>query len=91
MSRYIGVMPFLHLAVNDEPSPESMRAYLERNSIALLSNSASVAREVSDPPSDFWLGRFCPNPKVRQSGLWNRRHVDERYDPEFLNRLQELV
>ena len=48
MSRYIGVMPFLHLAVNDEPSPESMRAYLERNSIALLSNSAGAAREVLD-------------------------------------------
>jgi len=48
VSRYIGVMPFLHLAVNDEPSPESMRAYLERNSIALLSNSAGAAREVLD-------------------------------------------
>jgi hypothetical protein len=28
---------------------------------------------------------------VRKSGLWNQNHVDEAYDPAFLDRFDELV
>jgi hypothetical protein len=28
---------------------------------------------------------------VRRSGLWNNRHVGERYDPSFLDVLAERV
>jgi hypothetical protein len=29
--------------------------------------------------------------KVRESGLWNSDHVDEPYDPGFLNLLADLA
>jgi hypothetical protein len=84
-------MPFLWLGVNDEPSPESMRAFLEKNSIALLSNATAGGAGALDPPSEGWLGRWCPSEAVRRSGLWNQRHVDDPCAPDFLERLQELV
>lgn len=38
VSRIIRAMPFLWLAIDDPPRRDSMRGYVERNSIALLSN-----------------------------------------------------
>jgi hypothetical protein len=38
VSQIIGKMRFLWLAIDDEPGPANLRAYVERNSIALLSN-----------------------------------------------------
>jgi hypothetical protein len=84
-------MPFLWLAVDDEPLPESMRAFLERNSIALLSNATAGRAEAVDPPSEGWLGRWCPSEAVRRSGLWNQRHVDDSYAPDFLDCVKDLV
>ena len=81
-------MPFVWLEIDDEPNACSKRGYIERNSIALLSN---YGKAVIDPPSDNWLGRRCNREKVRQSGLWNQNHVDEPYDPAFLRILSELV
>ena len=87
VSAYIGAMPFLVLAADDEPGPASVRGYIERNSIALLSG---VGLE-TDPPSPGWLGRDCPHPVVRASGLWNVNCVGEVYDTEFLDRFEALV
>jgi len=87
VSAYIGAMPFLVLAADDEPGPASVRGYIERNAIGLLS---TVGLEV-DPPSLEWLGRDCPHPAVRASGLWNVNHVGEAYDPAFLERFEALV
>lgn len=88
VSRVIGAMPFLWLPINDEPGPESLRGLIERNSIALLSN---YGREKIDPASDNWLGHHCDRARVRSSGLWNSNHVDEPYDPAFLDKLERLV
>ena len=88
VSRTIGQMPFLWLDVPDRPGPESLRGYIERNAIALLSN---YNRPVLDPPSSSWLGAHCNREKVRDSGLWNQDHVDESYDPAFLDELERLV
>ena len=88
VSAVIGAMPFLWLAVNDEPGPDSLRGYIERNAIALLSN---YGREPIDPPSPQWLGHHSDREKVRQSGLWNNNHVDESHDPAFLDTLQRLI
>jgi hypothetical protein len=88
VSRYIGQMPFLFLAVEDDPGPNSERGIIERNSIALLSN---FGREPVDVPSESWLGRLCDRPRVRESGLWNNNHVDERHDPAFLEMLSRCV
>ena len=88
VTKAIGEMPFLWLRVADEPGPGSERAYIERNSIGLLSNRG---RPPCDPPSPAWLGRLCDRPKVRESGLWNQQHVDARYDSGFLDALDRLV
>ena len=87
VSAYIGAMPFLVLAAGDEPGPASIRGYLEQNAIGLLSTVGLAV----DPPSPAWLGRDCPHPAVRGSGLWNVDHVGEAYDPAFLERFQALV
>jgi hypothetical protein len=69
VSEWIGRMSFLWLAIEDEAGPESLRGYIERNSIALLSN---YNRDPLDPPSENWLGRQSDRERVRKSGLWNQ-------------------
>lgn len=88
MSRVIGAMPVLWLAIDDPPGPESLRGYVERNAIALLGGCGGAA---PDAPSPGWLGRHCPRPMVRLSGLWNQRHVEEDYDAEFLSTFETLA
>jgi len=85
VSQTIGQMPFLYVAVTDQPGPESRRGYIERNAIALLSN---YGKPPLDAPSLDWLGDHCDSEKVRLSGLWNQNHVGEDYDPAFLNELE---
>ena len=88
VSQVIGAMPFVVLAVPDAPGPDSLRTYVERNSIGLLSN---YGRPRLDPASPEWLGRSCSADRVRQSGLWNSQHVEEQHEPEFLTRFGQLV
>jgi hypothetical protein len=88
VSETIRAMPFLVLPADDEPGPQSVRVYLERNSIALLSN---WDRKVLDPPSPEWLGHLSTSEKVRRSGLWNSNHVEEMYDPKFLDEIDRRV
>ena len=76
VSTVIRAMPFLWLAIDDEPGPNSLRGLIERNSIALLSNYERIP---FDPPSPQWLGRSCDREKVRKSGLWNQNHVEGEY------------
>lgn len=88
VSQVIGNMRFLWLAIDDEPGPGSYRGFIERSSIALLSNYEKPAL---DPPSSGWLGHYCDRELVRKSGLWNQNHVEESYDPSFLGTLERLV
>ncbi len=81
-------MPFTWLSVPDEPGPESLRGSIERNTIALLSNCSGP--EIN-PPSEDWLGRYCDRERVRESGLWNSNHVNELYDPAFLDMFEDLI
>lgn len=85
---YIGHMPFLWLPIEDAPGPDSQRGVVERNAVALLGNHV---HGVLDPASPTWLGHSSDRRKVRTSGLWNQNHVDETYDPGFLDLLTELV
>lgn len=91
VSRYIGSMPLLWLSIQDAPSPDSRRKYIERNSIALLSQASLEQGLRIDPPSDSWLGLSCPHADVRRSGLWNCDHVNETYAPEFLDELEHHI
>jgi hypothetical protein len=84
VSRHIRSMPFLWLGVEDDPGPSSLRGYLERNAIALLSNYGAQGDPI-DAPSPAWLGQWAASPAIRSSGLWNVNHVDEPYDPAFLD------
>ena len=82
VSKHIGQMPFLWLDVDDSPGPQSLRGYIERNAIALLSNGGPGS---NDPGSTTWLGRWAAAGAIRSSGLWNVNHVGDRYDLAFLD------
>ena len=88
VSEVIGAMPFLWLAINDEPGTGSLRGYVERNAIALLSNHD---KDQLDRHSERWLGCDCNRPLVRSSGIWNQNHVEEQYDRGFLMTLERYV
>lgn len=88
VSDYLRDLPFLWLNVDDEPSADSQRAYIEQNTIALLSN---YQRGAVDARSNEWLGHHSRSEKIRESGLWNVNHVDEDYDPEFLDLLRDQI
>jgi hypothetical protein len=88
VSKTIRQMPFLCLLINDVASKESLRGYIERNSIALLSNSN---KKPLDAASEEWLGHNCNRERVKKSHLWNQNHVDDIYDLDFLNVFEELV
>ncbi len=88
VSQYIGNLPFLWLNVEDDAGPNSLRGVFERNSISLLSNYNKT--EINKQPAQ-WLGHFSNRERVRSSGLWNQNHVDEYYDPQFLDILESLI
>ncbi|APX95385.1 hypothetical protein [Natronorubrum daqingense] len=88
VSEYNRDLPFLWLNVDDEPSAKSQRSYIERNAIALLSNYQKTA---IDARSDGWLGKHSRSEKICQSGLWNVNHVEENYDPNFLDQLERKI
>lgn len=88
VSRTIGAMPLLWLSVDDDPGAKSERGVIERGAIALLSGWRQAG---IDLPSANWLGHACTRDKVRRSGLWNNNHVDEAYDPAFLDVMERRV
>ncbi|MDH5528118.1 MAG: hypothetical protein OEY97_12520 [Nitrospirota bacterium] len=88
VTQLIGSMPFLWLEIDDVPSPNSLRGVVETNTIGLLSN---FDKPSLDPPSGHWLGFHTSRERVRRSGLWNSNHVNEVYDPGFLDLMERLV
>lgn len=88
VSRIIREMPFVWVDVDDAAHPDSARGVIERGAIALLSN---YQKAPIDRPSLSWRGLLSDREKVRLSGLWNNRHVDEAYDPAFLDAMQSHV
>ena len=88
VSQRIGEMSIVFLPVEDEPGSDSLRGFIERNAIALLSG---YVESLIDPPSPNWLGHHSTRERVRRSGLWNNNHVDESVDPVFLDVFSDLV
>jgi hypothetical protein len=82
-------MLFLYLNVDDEPSPLSMRGFIERNAIALLSNYNNDS--LIDLPSKDWLGRWARSKEIKRSGLWNVNHVSDSYCTGFTDELNHLL
>ncbi len=88
VSQHIGGLSLICLEIDDEPGPASLRGYIERNAIALLSAMSDPGEYVEE---EGWLGDYSSRQKVRDSKLWNNNHVDEKYDPEFLGRLEQTI
>lgn len=87
VSDYLGGMTVLWVDMPDETGPDSERAYIERNSIALLSNALAPL----DAINGNWLGCSSPREEIRRSRLWNLNHVLESVDRQFLDRLEQAV
>jgi hypothetical protein len=87
VSQYIGALPFLWVAVDNPPAPGCDRAIIEAGTIALLSGQ----RVPVDAPSSAWLGRSAQRATIRESGLWNVRHVDDEPHTIFLDVLERHV
>jgi hypothetical protein len=87
VSAYLGAMPVFWVAVAGQSGPSNLRAFVERNAIALLSNHL----DPMDKASDGWLGKSSLSIEVQRSGLWNVNHVNEDYDPRFLDDLEVCV
>ncbi len=85
---YIGELPYLWLRVPDQPGGPDLQGIIQRNAIALLSNSG---KRPLDPASEAWLGSYSDQPAIRDSHLWNVDHVDEIHDPAFLELVADLV
>jgi hypothetical protein len=87
VSKRIGSMGALWVDVPDESGLLSVRGFIERNAIALLSNRGRPL----DPASPEWLGKHSPRGDIVSSHLWNIKHVNEVYDPSFLDALADAV
>jgi hypothetical protein len=87
VSTYIRNLEFTVLEIPGSASKNNDRDYIERNTIALLSN---YNRQAIDPCSKKWLGFLSNKPNIQQSGLWNSRHVvlnqiDKNYFNKFFH------
>lgn len=86
VSEYIRKMPFIFVKEEDDAGPSIMRSFIEKNSIALLSN---YNRPAIDSKSESWLGNYCSFKfvKVKKSGLWNQNFVERtNWDNDFLEK-----
>lgn len=88
VSQRILQMRTVCLPINDAPAPDSLRAYVQCNAVALLSGRDGGGR---NSPSTHWLGRHSPRESVRRSGLWADRLPDRPVDSGFFKVLRELV
>lgn len=88
VSGVIAAMPFLWLSTDFSRNPLVTSQMIRNNAIALLSNYNQKPR---DKASANWLGNYCGNRMVRQSGLWHSEHISDKYDPIFLNTMSKLA
>lgn len=79
VSRRLREMRVVLVSVNDEPSAQSDRAYIERNAIGLVS---TIGHRL-DPPSPQWLGNSSRRAEIREHGMWNLDHLEYSAHPDF--------
>jgi len=88
VSDYIRDLPFLWVNIDDEPGSDSDRAYIEQNTISLVSN---YEKTPIDTRRDDWIGEYSASQEIQESGLWNVDYVDQRYDSGLLTRFKRYV
>jgi hypothetical protein len=85
IARHVAVL----VPIEDPEQGRTGRAVVEQGAIAVLS---SPADEQGIPrPGPEWLGNWSPDPRIRNSGLWNVRNVGESPSPEFFAELAAYV
>jgi len=87
VSEHIGKLKVIVLSVNDEASPNSDRAKLEKNLIALI----SAKNNNSEKNSNKWLGKKSPRNEIRESSLWNIDYVDDKFDEKCFKILEKYI
>jgi hypothetical protein len=92
VSLYLGTLTFTVLEVPGPSSKDNDRAFIEENSIALLSN---FDRPGVDKCSKGWLGLYSKDSNVIGSGLWNsdcvnRNKVSKKYFDVFEKHLMNM-
>jgi len=87
VSKELGEMRVLWIAINDESRASSDRSYIERNVIGLLSRSAILWPNKTEP----WLGSLSKNWQISLSGLWNLNHLFDDYNRDTLHTLQKYI
>ncbi|CPR19093.1 conserved protein of unknown function [Candidatus Filomicrobium marinum] len=87
VSDYLKKLEVLVLDIDDTPSKHSLRAIVERQLIALCSESLIPI----DRPSKAWLGLSSPMRLIAESGLWNLRDVGRAYDPQGQGSVRDLI
>jgi len=87
VSEYLGKLRISWVNIPDDPSPQSERAFIEQNVIALLSNRMNPL----DPPSTGWLGHHSSDFLIQKSGLWNINHLERSVAPDFLSKFERAV
>jgi len=80
VSSYISNLKLLWVEINDASGPQSDRAFIEKNAIALL----TANKPTKDLPATNWIGKFSPKECIRDTGLWNINYVGGDYDPSFI-------
>jgi hypothetical protein len=87
VSEYLKKLEVLVLNVDDTPSKNSLRGIIERQLIALCTESLITI----DRSSKGWLGLMSPMRLIAQSGLWNLRDVGRSYDPSGKGSVKQLL
>ncbi|MCZ2130778.1 MAG: hypothetical protein LC109_10995 [Bacteroidia bacterium] len=75
VSKYLHTLPFTVLEIPGPSAKDNDRAFIEENTIALLSN---YERQPIDKHSANWLGLQSNDQKIIGSGLWNSDYVERK-------------
>ena len=89
VSTLLHTLPFTVIEVPGLPSKVNDRAFIEENSIGLLSN---FNRPAIDKPSKNWLGYYSQDNKVIGSGLWCSKCVErQEIDHKFFDIFEQYL
>lgn len=87
VGQYLRRLRVVVIELDDPSSKKSLRAYVESNLIALLTEGGAPL----DVPNPNWLGKWADADAIRSSGLWNVRDVGRRYDARAISLLLDRL
>lgn len=87
VSEYLSRLVVTYVPVTDAAGPGSLRAFIKRNAISVLTTDAGRW----NLPSESWLGQLSPTAAIHASGLWNVKHVGQEVESGFDEVMRTLV